>query len=86
MADGSLELLMRRATGWKQPFFRLESFRVDHRPARGRRQWVTEATIKVHVGDERVLATAEGNGPVNALDGALRKAIGAHYPELAGST
>jgi 2-isopropylmalate synthase len=43
---------------------------------------VTEATIKVHVGDERVLATAEGNGPVNALDAALRKAIGAQFPEL----
>jgi 2-isopropylmalate synthase len=43
---------------------------------------LSEATIKVHVGDERVLATAEGNGPVNALDAALRKAIGAKFPEL----
>ncbi|HEX3539429.1 MAG TPA: citramalate synthase [Acidimicrobiales bacterium] len=81
VADGSLELLMRSATGWKQAFFRLESFRVitDRREDGS---FVTEATLKVHVGDERVLATAEGNGPVNALDAALRKAIGAQFPEL----
>jgi 2-isopropylmalate synthase len=81
VADGSLELLMRAATGWKQAFFRLESFRViTERREDG--AFVTEATIKVHVGDERVLATAEGNGPVNALDAALRQAIGAKFPEL----
>ena len=82
VADGSLELLMRRATGWEQPYFRLESFRViteqreDH-------HFDTEATIKVHVGDERVVATGEGNGPVNALDSALRLAIGPRFPALA---
>jgi len=81
VADGSLELLMRAATGWKQAFFRLESFRVITEQ-REDGAFVTEATIKVFVGDERVLATAEGNGPVNALDAALRKAIGAKYPEL----
>jgi 2-isopropylmalate synthase len=81
-ADGSLELLMRKATGWEQGFFRLESFRVitEHRED-GR--FVTEATVKVHIGDERVVATDEGNGPVNALDGALRQAIGTRYPSLA---
>jgi 2-isopropylmalate synthase len=42
----------------------------------------TEATVKVHVGGERIVATAEGNGPVNALDGALRGAIGAKFPAL----
>jgi 2-isopropylmalate synthase len=42
----------------------------------------TEATVKVHVGAERVVATAEGNGPVNALDGALRGAIGPKFPAL----
>ncbi|HEX3541820.1 MAG TPA: citramalate synthase [Acidimicrobiales bacterium] len=81
VADGSLELLMRAATGWKQAFFRLESFRVITEQ-REDAVFVTEATIKVHVGDERVLATAEGNGPVNALDAALRKAIGPKFPEL----
>jgi 2-isopropylmalate synthase len=83
VADGSLELLMRRAAGWEQPFFRLESFRViteqredDH--------FDTEATIKVHVQEERVVATGEGNGPVNALDAALRRAVVWKYPALEG--
>ncbi|MET0149474.1 MAG: citramalate synthase [Acidimicrobiales bacterium] len=82
-ADGSLELLMRDATGWTQPFFKLESFRVsvEHRaPADGSSgvhgaEIVTEATVKVEVEGQRVIATAEGNGPVNALDEALRKAM-----------
>jgi 2-isopropylmalate synthase len=80
-ADGSLELLMRRAGGWEQDFFRLESFRVtvDHR-ADG--AFTTEATIKVHIAGERVISTAEGNGPVNALDAALRQAIGSRFPDL----
>ncbi|HEX3426661.1 MAG TPA: citramalate synthase [Acidimicrobiales bacterium] len=82
VADGSLELLMRSATGWKQAFFLLESFRVITEQ-REDGVFVTEATIKVHVGDERVLATAEGNGPVNALDAALRKAVGPKFPALA---
>jgi 2-isopropylmalate synthase len=43
----------------------------------------TEATVKVHVGAERIVATAEGNGPVNALDAALRGAIGSKFPALA---
>ncbi|MEY2589591.1 MAG: 2-isopropylmalate synthase [Acidimicrobiaceae bacterium] len=79
-ADGSLELLMRGAAGWEQPFFRLESFRVivDHAPG----AFTTEATVKVWVGDERRMATAEGNGPVDALNGALRKVIGQEFPEL----
>ncbi len=82
VADGSLELLMRAATGWKQTFFALESHRVITE-LREDGAFMTEATVKVIVGDDRVLATAEGNGPVNALDGALRKAIGPTYPQLA---
>ena len=94
-ADGSLELLLRAATGWKQTFFRVESFRVttDAREGTGGGPFhldrfraetvVTEATIKVHVRDQRVLAVAEGNGPVNALDAALRQALGGAYPQLA---
>jgi 2-isopropylmalate synthase len=81
-ADGSLELLMRDTTGWKQPFFELESFRitVEH-TADG--SFTTEATVKVHIDGERVIRTAEGNGPVNALDQALRDAIGSKHPALA---
>jgi 2-isopropylmalate synthase (EC 2.3.3.13) len=79
VADGSLELLLRKATGWEQSFFELESYRViTDRLGRV----ATEATVKVYVGGERVVATAEGNGPVNALDAALRKAIGEYYPVL----
>lgn len=96
VADGSLELLLRRATGWTADFFTVESFRVitDHvspnghdgadgpAPSPALLGVTTEATVKVHVGEERVVATAEGNGPVNALDGALRGAIGAKFPAL----
>ena len=126
VADGSLELLLRKATGWEPEYFEVESFRVindhtdrdagrrtDHgdradaadsvgrgsadcgrgsadsvgrgdtadRTSHGGRH-ITEATVRIRVGDERVVATAEGNGPVNALDSALRQAIGAHFPNL----
>ncbi|HEY1443565.1 MAG TPA: citramalate synthase [Acidimicrobiales bacterium] len=94
VADGSLELLLRRATGWTADYFTVESFRVitDHdareaeeaatSPSAAVPGMTTEATVKVHVGGERIVATAEGNGPVNALDGALRGAIGAKFPAL----
>ena len=82
VADGSLELLMRAATGWKQDYFTLESHRVITE-LREDGSFVTEATVKVLVGDRRVIATAEGNGPVNALDAALRQAIGPDFPQLA---
>ncbi len=97
VADGSLELLLRRATGWQPRFYEVESFRVitDHfNPEELTVGWspqegsvrpglaTTEATVKVHVGDERVVATAEGNGPVHALDSALRQAIEPHFPQL----
>ena len=82
VADGSLELLMRAATGWKQSYFTLESHRVITE-LREDGSFVTEATVKVVVGDDRVIATAEGNGPVNALDAALRQAIGPVFPQLA---
>ncbi len=81
VADGSLELLLRNSTGWEQSFFDLESYRVISDQGDGQS---TEATVKLMVGDERIVATAEGNGPVNALDGAVRKAIGPHFPGLAG--
>jgi 2-isopropylmalate synthase len=80
-ADGSLELLMRSSAGWRQEFFEVESFRVITEQ-RENGTFVTEATIKVHVGDERIVATAEGNGPVNALDAALRIAVTKAFPAL----
>jgi 2-isopropylmalate synthase len=89
VADASLELLMRRATGWEPRWFEVESFRVitdDDDPVSASLSGTgvtTEATIKVHLDGERVIATAEGNGPVNALDTALRSALGDRYPVLA---
>ncbi|OWY63121.1 citramalate synthase [cyanobacterium TDX16] len=83
-ADGSLELLMRKAGGWEQTFFVLESFRVtvEHRNDRPIPEVVTEATVKVRIGGDRRIETAEGNGPVNALDAALRKAVAAALPAI----
>ncbi len=81
-ADGSLELLMRRATGWVQPFFELESYRVIVAEGEDLRH-DTEAIVKLKVNGERIGRIGEGNGPVNALDDAVRSAIGAKYPQLA---
>ncbi len=81
-ADASLELLLRAETDdVGEPPFTLESYRVvlDHR---GEGEVVSEATVKVHVGGERVIATAEGNGPVHALDAALRQALRRHLSWL----
>jgi 2-isopropylmalate synthase len=80
-ADGSFELLMRRESGTYEPLFRLESWRVlVEKRADGKVE--TEATIKIWLDGERYVRTAEGNGPVNALDSALREAIGEIHPHL----
>ncbi len=81
-ADASFELLLRREAGDYEPLFQLESFRVlTEKREDGRVQ--TEATIKVWVDGERYVRVAEGNGPVNALDRALRGAIIDRHPHLA---
>ncbi len=81
-ADASFELLLRREAGEYEPLFRLESFRVlTEKREDGRVQ--TEATIKIWVDGERYVRVAEGNGPVNALDRALRGAITDRHPHLA---
>ena len=80
VADASLELLMRRHLGWQQPFFEPESFRVHvEHDASGR---LAEATVKLTANGERHIESAEGRGPVGALDDALRKALANAYPEL----
>jgi 2-isopropylmalate synthase len=80
-ADGSFDLLIRRETGEYEPLFRLESWRViAEKREDGTVQ--TEATIKIWVEGERYVRTAEGNGPVHALDRALREAIGQRHPHL----
>ena len=83
-ADASFELLLRaQLPDAPQPLFELESWRVtvEHW---GNGVVVSEATVKVHVDGERIISTGEGNGPVNALDNALRQALVGRWPELAG--
>ncbi len=81
-ADASFELLIRKEADAYEPLFTLESFRViTEKRADGRVE--TEATIKIWVGGNRYIRTAEGNGPVHALDRALRDAIIEQHPELA---
>ncbi|MEV1142855.1 citramalate synthase [Micromonospora sp. NPDC049799] len=82
-ADASFELLVRSelpGAALTRPFA-LESYRVqvEHREDGA---VVSEATVKIRVRGERVIATAEGNGPINALDEALRVGLAKHYPEL----
>jgi 2-isopropylmalate synthase len=87
-ADASLKLLMLKAAGWRQDYFQVEAYRVSsyHREGpvmpSGEIEIATEATIKLWVGDERIAAVGEGNGPVNALDVALRRALNGRYPTL----
>ena len=81
-ADGSFELLLRKEAGEYEPLFRLESWRVIvEQRADGKVE--TEATIKIWVDGERYVRTAEGNGPVHALDRCLRAAITDTHPHLA---
>ncbi|MEW6333595.1 MAG: citramalate synthase [Thermodesulfobacteriota bacterium] len=80
-ADGSLSLLMKKITGaFKEPFT-LECLNVTHGKT-GNAPSLCQATIKISVGDEVELTAAEGNGPVNALDHALRKALTKFYPQI----
>ena len=80
-ADGSFELLVRRATGWEQEYFELESFRTFIERRKGE-EVVAEATVKVHVRGKRFVTTGEGDGPVHALDQALRTALRETYPQI----
>jgi len=80
-AEGSFELLILKMMKAYQPLFKLEGFRLIIEK-REDGQLFSEATIKVRVGDVQVHTAAEGNGPVNALDNALRKALEEIYPAL----
>jgi 2-isopropylmalate synthase len=80
-AEASFELLMEKATGAHKPHFDLEGWRVVVEK-RGGAPPVAEATIKLHVNGVAEHTAAEGNGPVNALDNALRKALEEFYPTL----
>jgi 2-isopropylmalate synthase len=82
-ADASFELLLlEEVEGARPSYFEIESWRVITETSPGA-EAVSEATVKLHAGGERFVVTGEGNGPVNALDHALRTAIGQAYPEVA---
>ncbi len=87
VADGSLSVLLSMHLGAFKPHFTLESFRVIVDDNEDTNAWAkdaeSEATIKIHVGDKRFVATGEGTGPVGALDNALRLALTDVYPEVA---
>ena len=80
-AEGSLELLIKKATGQFQEPFTLESFRVTTEKNRSG-PGTCQATIKISVGEEDEITAAEGDGPVNALDNALRKALTKFFPQI----
>ena len=86
-AEASFELLVRRAKPDYQPFFELVDFMVvverRRRPTISGEETLAEATVKVRVGDQVIHTAAEGNGPVDALDKALRKALIQFYPGVA---
>jgi 2-isopropylmalate synthase len=83
VADASLELLMRHASRWRQSFFTIESFRVHvEQRMEDQEEALAEATVKVVTNGTRHVESAEGHGPVGALDNALRKALTNEYPAL----
>ncbi|NQU38676.1 MAG: citramalate synthase [Lentisphaerae bacterium] len=82
-ADASFRILIQKVLKEHKAFFELEGFRVIVEKRGKEESCVSEATIKVRVNGEVEQTVAEGDGPVNALDGALRKALTRFYPEIA---
>jgi len=83
-ADGSFHLLVERALGREKRLFELVNVRVINELRPGLEEWITEATLKLRVGHSVVHVVAEGDGPVHALDNALRQALLTMYPQLEG--
>ncbi len=81
-AEASFELLMKRALGAQKKYFELIGFRVLSEKLREDRAPISEATIMIKVGGRIEHTAATGNGPVNALDNAIRKALEKFYPQL----
>ncbi|WP_419176444.1 citramalate synthase [Desulfosediminicola sp.] len=81
-AEASFEILMRRAMGLQRNYFKFETFRVMNHKYRMDKPPLTEATIRLFVGGDEVHTAAMGDGPVNALDNAIRKALVRFYPCL----
>jgi len=83
VADASFELLLRKEIGRYKQFFKLDHYRVIVLSLDSKAP-IAEATVKMHVGDHPEHRVAEGDGPVNALDAALRRALKPHHPAIAG--
>ncbi len=82
-ADASFRILVQKVLKKHKPFFELEGFRVVVEKRGANEPCISEATVKVRVKDTVAHTVAEGDGPVNALDGALRKALSPFFPEIA---
>ena len=82
-AEASFDLLVRRRQAEYRPPFELEDFLIVVETHRRREEVIAEATVKIRVGDEVQHTAGRGNGPVNALDDAMRKALLSFYPQLA---
>ena len=79
-AEASFDILVKKVAGVYQPWFERISYRVNIEQAA--EHPLTEATVKLKIGDETVHTVSEGDGPVNALDSAMRKALLPHFPQL----
>jgi 2-isopropylmalate synthase len=82
IADASFELLLKRTLGLHKKFFTLHGFQVSNVKRQGDTRTYADAIVRIVVGDKMEFSAAEGNGPVNALDLALRKALLAFYPNV----
>ena len=83
-AEASFELLVRKQLGLYQPLFTLQEYHCNYRRTGDRQYETCEATVKLRVGDQPEYTVAEGDGPVNALDAAVRKALRPFYPQIDG--
>jgi 2-isopropylmalate synthase len=81
-AEASFELLVRQFLGRRQPLFRLEEYHCSYRYNGGSEWSKCEATVRIRVGDQQQYTVEDGDGPVNALDAALRKALRGTYPQI----
>ena len=83
-AEASFELLIRKQLGHHQPLFTLQEYHCNYRRTGDRQYETCEATVKLRVGDRLEYTVAEGDGPVNALDAAVRKGLRPFYPQIDG--
>ena len=83
-AEASFELLVRKQLGHHRPLFTLQEYHCNYRRTGDRHYETCEATVKLRVGDQNEYTVAEGDGPVNALDAAVRKALRPFYPQIDG--